>query len=338
MDKINSLFDKLTQRHRNIFEIVQNIEPSFGENNWELLFDDAKKMILEKYNSSEIDKNTFLYYLKDKVVTVNELIRQHSYKIKELNIDEDLGLCLNHWDKFVQWFQIDILKQDISELERCSVYSDNGGIRTFNLEPVCQKKCMKEFIMSSCDLCDLCPVIQSNMTCLDLTKEQFLFSGNKKDFLDKELLKADEKIQSLLVNKKPNTIQFNWNKLFLSWIEIKEFCIDELEKLKANKEEIDNLSQDLPEIDLSTQKEQIRLLYDLGVIEYLQEKYPATLKGNNSQMAHLISQILKLKRDTTNSIQPNINALLNNNYGDKYPKETTKTRSIIDTLDSNELK
>jgi len=98
-------------------------------------------------------------------------------------------------------------------------------------------------------------------------------------------------------------------------------------------EKIDT-SKDLPEIELTTQKEQIRLLYDLGVIEFLQNKYPATLKDNNNQTSKLLSQILKEKHT---SIQPTVNHLLNNNAGDKnYPKETIKTKSIIDLLKANE--
>jgi hypothetical protein len=90
----------------------------------------------------------------------------------------------------------------------------------------------------------------------------------------------------------------------------------------------------LPEIELNTQKEQIGLMYELGIIEYLQVKYPATLKGNNNQTAKLISQILRVQQ---NSIQPTVNALLNKNKEDKNSlKESNKIKAIIDLLNSNE--
>ena len=91
--------------------------------------------------------------------------------------------------------------------------------------------------------------------------------------------------------------------------------------------------KELPEIELTTQKEQIRLLYDLGVIEFLQDKFKATLENNSNQTAKLLSQILKLQQT---SISPTISSLLNNNVNKNYPKETQKTKLIIDTLNANE--
>jgi len=45
-----------------------------------------------------------------------------------------------------------------------------------------------------------------------------------------------------------------------------------------------------------------------------------------------------MKKDTSKSIQPHINALLNENHNDKYPYETKATKAIIDNLNANELK
>jgi len=95
-------------------------------------------------------------------------------------------------------------------------------------------------------------------------------------------------------------------------------------------------NNDLPEIDLKFDKEQIRFMYDLGIIEFLIGKYPSTLKGNQNQVAVLLSQILKHKRG---SAQPTINALFTNATKDKdYPKTTPRIKKIIDHLDSRELK
>ena len=102
---------------------------------------------------------------------------------------------------------------------------------------------------------------------------------------------------------------------------------------EEKRETIDN-TKNLPEIELKTQKEQIGLLYELGIIEYLQNKYKATLKGNNNQTAKLISQILRLQH---NSIQPTVNALLNKNTASQNSlKESNKIKAIIDFLNSNE--
>ncbi len=98
---------------------------------------------------------------------------------------------------------------------------------------------------------------------------------------------------------------------------------------------LEDTSNNLPEIELKTQKEQIRLLYDLGVIDFLQKEFEETLKGNVYQTADLLAKILKLKQ---NSIQPTLNALLSDNVNKNYPKETARTKAIIDQLNANKLK
>lgn len=110
--------------------------------------------------------------------------------------------------------------------------------------------------------------------------------------------------------------------------------ISEIQGLTPQQTSEDTLNN-LPEFELKTQQEQIRLLHDIGVIEFLQDKFKATLKGNNNQTAELIAKFLKLK---STSIQPTINALLSNNVNKNYPKETPRTKAIIDLLNANELK
>lgn len=108
------------------------------------------------------------------------------------------------------------------------------------------------------------------------------------------------------------------------------------ESKKNDETKEDNLQEliDIPEIELTTLIEQIRLMYDLGVIEFLQEKYKATLKGNPNQTAILIAQILKRQKD---SVQPTMNALLTDMTTSKhYPKVSPKTKAIIDRLDAYE--
>ena len=73
----------------------------------------------------------------------------------------------------------------------------------------------------------------------------------------------------------------------------------------------------------------------MGIIDFLQKKYPKTLNNKKSQVAQLISKILKLKYG---SVQPSINELLSDKVGKNYPKETPKTKAIIDKLNANESK
>jgi hypothetical protein len=105
---------------------------------------------------------------------------------------------------------------------------------------------------------------------------------------------------------------------------------------KPKDEELKTEIIELPYLELKTQKDQIRLLYDLGVIDFLRDRYKETLSNNNNQTAHLLAQILKLSKS---SIQPTVNALLNDDPKNKnYPKESNETKGIIDKLNSAEPK
>ena len=258
-------------------------------------------------------------------------IDKHEFTVDQCNKNKTLSSCIREWERFTKWIQKSILLIEIPELKNISVTTTTDNTITFHINPDCQNKCKNEFITDKNLLCNICPILKSNEKGLILTKEQFKHVSDKSNFLKNHLDKSDIKITSLLTSKESGTHVYNWNDLFLSWNEIKEYCL--LEQGKLNKtSEIE--TTDLPEIELTTQKEQIRLFYELGVIEFLQNKYPATLKGNNNQISKLISQILKLEQP---NIQPTVNALLTNTASNKnYPKETKKTKAIIDQLNSNE--
>lgn len=137
-----------------------------------------------------------------------------------------------------------------------------------------------------------------------------------------------------------NELMFNngksWGEVYNAW----EIVLNNVTVFKPLFDEVSlSFHQDIadqeeeieiPPIELKTQKEQIRLLYELGVIDFLREKYPNKLNSSNNQIAVLLSQILKLERT---SVQPTLNALLSNNSSNKnYPKETEKTKAIIRDL------
>jgi hypothetical protein len=107
-----------------------------------------------------------------------------------------------------------------------------------------------------------------------------------------------------------------------------------IEEIKRKDEVLKTENTDLPEIELKFKNEQIRLLYDLGVIDYLHDKF-VSLKDNKSQTARLISQILKLPYTT---VQPTINSLLSDYHDNHFPNKTVRTKAIIDQLNANKLK
>jgi hypothetical protein len=178
-----------------------------------------------------------------------------------------------------------------------------------------------------------------------------LFVNEKYDFLKstvKPKLKELEKEYYRLSNKFKMTHVFNveYCHTFMkmdyffhidNWFN--DVVLNVIEPPVNVSDSIETVSEEIPElfeIELKTQKEQLRLLYDLGVIEFLQNKYPASLKDVPNKVAILLSSILKLQRQ---NIQPTVNALLSGNANSKnYPCKTSRTNLIIKTLDDNELK
>lgn len=124
---------------------------------------------------------------------------------------------------------------------------------------------------------------------------------------------------------------------FMGWVDEIEYSYDEDED-----DEDENLTEEessealnlIPEVELTKQKEQIRLLYELGVIEFLINRYPNSLKNSKNQTAQLIARILKVGGT---SVQPTLNALLNDDASsDKYPKRSTSVDLIIKALNAAE--
>lgn len=83
---------------------------------------------------------------------------------------------------------------------------------------------------------------------------------------------------------------------------------------------------DLPEIELKTIPERVRLLVELGVIEFLENKYPI-LKGNKKKMTELLMQFMNVKYG---SLQPIVNAKDYDNENHlKKPKLTKNVLNVI---------
>lgn len=105
--------------------------------------------------------------------------------------------------------------------------------------------------------------------------------------------------------------------------EFHEWYLDEIEKVIDNKpgnKIVDSLTQ------------QVNFLYKLGVVEFLKEKYPYSLKENNIELAELISQILRVE-NKKNTITPILNSLNSDNPLSKsYPANSKKIEDKINKL------
>jgi hypothetical protein len=104
------------------------------------------------------------------------------------------------------------------------------------------------------------------------------------------------------------------------------FTIGGIEQ-SINKDQKETLEDsDLPEIKIKTIPERVRLLIELGVIDFLENKYPI-LKGNKKKMTELLMQFMNVKYG---SLQPIVNA---KDYDDenhlKKPKLTKNVQNII---------
>ncbi|MFD1551710.1 hypothetical protein DNU06_02590 [Putridiphycobacter roseus] len=127
----------------------------------------------------------------------------------------------------------------------------------------------------------------------------------------------------------------------LSFISLTKGHIDSLELISPENKIFNSptvLTEEeqftLPEVELKTINDRIRLLSDLGIIEHLKNKYPNSFRDVNP-LADIISKILV---ENKTSVQPSLNSLLNDNSSNKnYPKENSRTKAIIDTLNANEL-
>lgn len=83
-----------------------------------------------------------------------------------------------------------------------------------------------------------------------------------------------------------------------------------------------------------TQMDAIRLLYETGVIQFLEERYPRKLKGNPYQIAWLLSKLIDRKHQT---LQRYVGALYTENKRDKnYPKSTTSVKAVMLELEEED--
>jgi len=144
----------------------------------------------------------------------------------------------------------------------------------------------------------------------------------------------------LIIGIKRQRKKYDWSSRSEAFFEKQQIYFD------LWNEYIDGLSYDenapnpliekdvVPDVEIKTQKEQVRLLYDLGVIDFLKEKYPNTLRNSENQVSKLVSKIINANNS---SIQPTVNALLSDTVNKNYPKQTNSIKSIIDKLDANEV-
>lgn len=124
------------------------------------------------------------------------------------------------------------------------------------------------------------------------------------------------------------------NNLKSKFIEIYIFGWPNIEKhILSDVSNSDNQEQDTKENDiiLKTQKEKIRLAYELGLIDALITKFP-DLNGNGLKISKALAPLLNIHHT---SIQPIIRVLLTDDVEHKnYPKLSKSIKDFISSLEN----
>jgi hypothetical protein len=132
---------------------------------------------------------------------------------------------------------------------------------------------------------------------------------------------CDELIHNLLTYLRSN---FS-NEYPFGWPNIERHLVNNVVIAENIKEEIVENT-----ITLKTQKDKIRLVFELGIIEALVTKFP-DLKGNGHKISKVLANLLDLNYS---SIQPIVRVLLNDTINDKnYPKITKSIKDYISSLE-----
>lgn len=104
--------------------------------------------------------------------------------------------------------------------------------------------------------------------------------------------------------------------------------VEDLKKFPNAAKKSNELNEDNEEseIEIKKQKDKVRLLHELGIIDQLEIKYPY-IKGNGQRITKLIMHFLDIKET---SLQPIINALIHNNESDKnFPHLKQTVKNVI---------
>lgn len=173
-------------------------------------------------------------------------------------------------------------------------------------------------------------LIKKNLEYLDAALINLKIENEDKYYKLKDIiLELDSRIKliyseevSSFPSPPPNTIK----KHIKSLNDHQPFLISGIEQSTNKDQKETPEDSDLPEIELKTIPERVRLLIELGVIDFLENKYP-NLKGNKKKMTELLMQFMNVKYG---SLQPIVNA---KDYDDenhlKKPKLTKKVQNVI---------
>jgi hypothetical protein len=82
---------------------------------------------------------------------------------------------------------------------------------------------------------------------------------------------------------------------------------------------------ELPNIELSTIPDRVRLLMELGIIRHLETEYPI-LKGNKNKLTQLLMEFMKVQYS---SLQPVVNAIEYDDDHKKKPKLSRKVQNVL---------
>lgn len=177
-----------------------------------------------------------------------------------------------------------------------------------------------------------------------LCKIKSLHSNQKEDYYNlirPSYASFDNKYQSIstLFHHFDGKSDPEYNIIYSTQMELLEEFSNKIRAILPDFESEDesNINNLLDEIDdVESVSEQIRLIYELGILDHLKKQYPDTLGKSNNALAGLIAKFLNSSKNVkipTTTIQPIVNALIKDDASSKnYPKKSPRIKVIIESL------
>ncbi|MHA8108110.1 hypothetical protein [Aquirufa sp. A-Brett2-W8] len=166
-----------------------------------------------------------------------------------------------------------------------------------------------------------------NLKLLDVALISFKIEDEEKYFkLKKEILELNSECQYLytLPETPPNILSNHIRDLQVFQF-VKKSSTDQLNESAQNSQTEVKEEEEIPEFEISTIPDRVRLLMELGIIEHLEKELPI-LKDKKKKLTELLMQFLNIPY---NSLQPVVNAIGYDDDNPRKPKLTKKVQNVL---------
>ena len=169
--------------------------------------------------------------------------------------------------------------------------------------------------------------LESNLKLLDVALISLKIEDEEKYFkLKKEILELNSECHYLytLPETPPNILSNHIRDLQVFQF-VKKSSTVQLNELVQNSQTEVKEEDEIPEFEISTIPDRVRLLMELGIIEHLEKELPI-LKDKKKKLTELLMQFLNIPY---NSLQPVVNAIAYDDDSNRKPKLTKKVQNVL---------